>query len=142
MMEMIDSGIRLQALLLADHANVREGLLNVLSAGITRANLGQYPGNLAAYLVLVVYLPADQVGLEHEAEIVIKYPETAREAGKIGITFRPDGERNPGEGLYVPLIVPTLAIVFPEPGQVDIQVSLDRQPANDLTIWLIPPDPV
>ena len=90
--------------------------------------------------MLVVYLPPDQVGLAHDADIVFKYPELAREAGKINFSFRPEADRYPGEGLYLPLTLPIQAIPFPEPGQIDVQVSLDKQPANDLTFWLVGPD--
>ncbi len=135
----VDSGLRLQALLLSDYANIREGLLNVLSAGITRVKMHTYPGTINVHLAMVVFLPPDQVGVEHHADISLKYPEKAVEISKVGVKFHPNGDRFPGEGLYLPITIPLTNVVFPEPGQVDIQVSLDGNPASDLTFWLVQP---
>ena len=82
-----DPGIRLQALLLADHANIRENLISVLSAGITRAELSTYPGQLPAFLVVVVYAPTDQIGLAHEVDIRFKYPATAATIAEMKLQF-------------------------------------------------------
>lgn len=132
-----ETGVRLQALLLADHANVREGLLSVLSAGITRVGLGTYPGHLPAYLVMVIYLPPDQVPLAHEGEVKLKYPETATEIATVKMGFQATAETYPGEGLYLPLVMPIHNIPFEKTGQVDLQVSLNNQHAGELSFWLL-----
>ncbi len=134
-----ESGLKLQVLLLADHANVRDGLLSVLSAGITRAALPSYPGNLPAYMAMLVMIPADQAELAHEAVIKFKYPDAAVEIARFDLGFRiGSGMAFPGESLLVPLVIPIGVVAFPRPGQVDAQVSLDAQPAGDLSFWLLP----
>jgi hypothetical protein len=135
-----DPGIRLQALLLADHANIRENLISVLSAGITRAELATYPGHFPAFLVMVVYAPADQLGIAHEVDIRFKYPATAMTFAEMKVQFPvADGKLFPGEGQQIPFAIPIHGIPFPETGQVDVQVSLNGQHSGDLTFWLLPP---
>jgi len=136
-----DPGIRLQALLLADHANIRENLISVLSAGITRAELSTYPGQFPAFLVVVVYAPADQIGLAHEVDIRFKYPATAATIAEMKLQF-PLGNASllfPGEGQQIPFAIPIHAIPFSATGQVDVQVSLNGQHSGDLSFWLLPP---
>jgi len=135
-----DPGIRLQALLLADHANIRENLISVLSAGITRAELSTYPGQFPAFLVMVVYAPADQAGIGHEIDIRFKYPATALTIAEMKVQF-PVGNVQlfPGEGQQIPFVLPIHGIPFAETGQVDVQVSLNGQHSGDLSFWLLPP---
>ena len=135
-----DPGIRLQALLLADHANIRENLISVLSAGITRAELSTYPGQFPAFLVVVVYAPADQIGIGHEVDIRFKYPATAAMIAEMKVQF-PVGNSQlfPGEGQQIPFVLPLHGIPFAATGQVDVQVSLNGQHSGDLSFWLLPP---
>ncbi len=133
-----DPGLRLQALLLADHATVREGMLSVLSAGITRVTLPAYPGQLAAYLVVVVYIPPDRMEATHQCDVKFKYPELVEQIASLNLTFQVQAERFAGEGLYTPFALPIHGIPWPHPGQVDVQVSLDKQHRGDLSFWLLP----
>lgn len=132
-----DPGVSLVSLLLADYANVREGLLNVVSAGITRvAPRGDYPFHPDVFLAMMVYVNPDRIDETHEARVTVKYPETTEKIAQIDFTFNAHAARFPGEGLYVPFALPLRDIVFPHPGEVDVSVALNGQFANSLTFWL------
>lgn len=138
-MPKIDEGFRLQAIMLCDHANVREGMLSVLSAGISRAGLQAYPGSLPAYLALLIYIPPDRVELAHECDVKLKYPDTASEIAAINIAFHSQAKVFNGEGITIPLALPVHPIVFTRHGQVDVQVSVNNHHVGELSFWLLPP---
>jgi hypothetical protein len=134
-----DPGLRLQALLLADHANVREGLLSVLSAGLTRLGSGTFPMHFLTTLVLMVYVPPDRVADLHEIDVRFKYPAEAETIAEAKLQFQiAEAEAFPGEGRQVPLTLPMLPIPFPRIGQVDVQVSIAGQHAGELSFWIVP----
>jgi len=135
-----DPGVSLVSLLLADYANVREGLLNVVSAGITRvAPRSDYPFHPDVFLAMMIYVNPDRIDQTHEARVTVKYPETAEKIAQIDFTFNAQASRFPGEGLYVPFALPLRDIVFPHQGEVDVSVTLDGQFAGSLTFWLQEP---
>jgi hypothetical protein len=115
-----DPGVSLVSLLLADYANVREGLLNV-------------------FLAMMVYVHPDRIDHGHEARVTVKYPETTEKVAQIDFTFNAQASRFPGEGLYVPFALPLRDVVFPHPGEVDVSVALNGQFAGSLTFWLQEP---
>jgi hypothetical protein len=135
-----DPGVSLVTLLLADYANVREGLLNVVSAGITRvAPRGSYPFHPDVFLAMMAYVQPDRIDEAHEARVTLKYPETAEKVAQIDFSFSASAAHFPGEGLYVPFAIPLRDVVFPHPGEVDVSVTLNGQYANSLTFWLQEP---
>jgi hypothetical protein len=84
-----------------------------------------------------VYVQPHLVGTAHNGRVIIRYPDTAEEIARIDFEFNVDAERNPGEGLYFPFALPLRGIGFPHPGQIDISVSLNNQPAGLVSFWLI-----
>jgi len=91
-----DPGVSLVSLLLADYANVREGLLNVVSAGITRvAPRGDYPFHPDVFLAMMVYVNPDRIDQTHESRVTVKYPETAEKIAQIDFTFNAQAARFP-----------------------------------------------
>mgnify|MGYP003341152657 FL=1 len=132
------SGIDLTTLSLCDYSNVREGLLNITSGGITRIAVHHgFPAEIEAHLAMSVYVHPHRVGEAHSGRVALRYPDTAEDIARIDFEFNVDAERNPGEGLNIPFALPLRAVTFPHPGQVDISVSLDDTPAGMLTFWVI-----
>jgi hypothetical protein len=132
-----DSGLDLVTLVLADFANVREGLLNVVSGGITRIQQhGGFPSQIDAHLAMVVYVQPHRVGEQHMCRVVLRYPDTSQEIARVEVGFHVDAQLNPGEGLNVPIVLPLRGIGFEHPGQVDLSVNLNNQPAGLLNFWL------
>lgn len=131
------TGLELTVLSLCDYANVREGLLNVVSGGITRIMVHNgFPATVDAHLAMSVYVQPHVVGVQHEGRIILRYPDTATEIARIDFEFNADAERNPGEGLILPFAIPLRGVAFPSAGQVDVSVSLDGSPAGLLSFWL------
>lgn len=131
------TGLELTVLSLCDYASVREGLLNIVSGGITRVTVHNgFPSSVDAFLAMSVYVQPHVVGVAHNGRVTLRYPDTAAEIARIDFEFNADAERNPGEGLHLPFALPVRGVVFPEKGQVDVSVSLDGSPAGLLTFWL------
>lgn len=132
------SGVRIESMLLADYASIREGLLTVVNAGVTRMGVPGLPSPAHAYLALMVYLPPDQVGRIQHLRLALNYPETAAQLGRIEIDFGAQvAEAYPGEGLHIPFCLPLLGIQFPEYGQVDIIASLNGAHNGSLSFWVV-----
>ena len=119
------------AVLFADAASVREGLLNVLGAGITRLVRDPLPGRLDAVLALMLQ-PEDLDDLQatHNLEVIIT--ETTPD-GPVVIAkavMEVAGLRLPGRTETmptVPLVVPLQGVPIPRTGSYLITSSLDGQ---------------
>jgi len=124
--------VRTTAVLFADAASVREGLLNVLGAGITRLVRDPLPGRLDA--VLAVMLQPDDPGdlqAAHNLEVVIT--ETTADGPVVvaravleivGLQSSSDtAELLP----TLPLVVPLQSIPIPRTGLYRITATLDGQ---------------
>ena len=133
-----ESGLDLTTLTLCDFANVREGMLNIVSSGVTRIALHSgFPSEVDSYIAMSVYVQPHRVGTAHHGRVIIRFPDTAEEIARIDFEFNVDAERHPGEGLFFPFALPLRGIGFPHAGQVDISVSLNDQPAGLVSFWLI-----
>ena len=130
---------RLTTLLLSDFAQVRERLLFVNSGGISRVVQSAFPANPRIHLAMMVHLPAGTLGVTHQVQIKLKYPDQAATIAQIDITINVDTVpgANPGEGINVPQVIDLSPIGFTHAGQVDVQVSIDDEPAGDLTFWML-----
>ena len=130
---------RLTTLLLSDYAQVRDRLLFVSSGGISRVVQSSFPAHPRIHLALVVHLPVNTLGTSHRVLIKLKYPDHAAVIGQIEIKINLDQVlgANPGEGINVPQAIDLAPVVFPHPGQVDVQVAIDDEPAGDLTFWIL-----
>ena len=133
-----DSGLDLTTLTLCDYANVREGMLNIVSSGVTRIAVHSgFPSEVDSYIAMSVYVQPHRVGTAHHGRVIIRFPDTAEEIARIDFEFNVDADRHPGEGLFFPFALPLRGFGFPHAGQVDISVSLNDQPAGLVSFWLI-----
>ncbi|MEQ1874334.1 MAG: hypothetical protein ABL953_11455 [Ilumatobacteraceae bacterium] len=130
---------RLTTLLLCDYAQVRDRLLFVSSGGISRVVQTAFPAHPRLYLAMVVHLPVGTLGRSHRVLIKLKYPDHVAVIGQIEVNINIDqvGGANPGEGINIPQALDLAPVVFQHPGQVDVQVSIDDEPAGDLTFWML-----
>ncbi len=130
---------RITTLLLSDFAQVRERLLFVSSGGISRVVQSSYPASPRIHLAMMVHLPADSLGTTRHMQIKLKYPDQVATIAQIDIAINIDSGpgANPGEGINVPQVIDLSPIAFPRAGQVDVQVSIDDEPAGDLTFWML-----
>ena len=137
------TGLDLTTLTLCDYANVREGMINIVSGGITRiAVRGEFPSHVEAFIAMSIYVQPHRVGEDHTGHVVLRYPDTMEEIARVDFGFNVNADRNPGEGLFFPLAIPMRGIAFPHIGQIDVSVTLNNQPAGLVSFWLteVPPD--
>ena len=135
-------GIRLQSLLLADYANVREGMLNVVSAGITRVGIETFPGHMPAHVAMQFYIPPDAFDQLHRGAMTVKYydgVQVGRAEFVIHMPALPAENVHPGEAIYFPASIPILQLAFERPGQVDINISVNENHCGSLTFWIVAP---
>ena len=118
--------MRIAIAVLADAANAREGLINVLAAGINRLARPQYPAPMAAQLVLLAELSvADVAGSDgFEVDVRIQGPdgsEVARAEAQIGYDSQVAVES--GKAVHVPLVLDLSNALMPEPGTYQISAQ-------------------
>lgn len=127
---------KLDALILCDFAQVREGLLFVQSGGLTRLMAGSFPAGFDCYVAAMVHLPPDEAVEAHTMVMKVKAADTVTLVATVNValheTPRPMGLQ-PGEGRQVPVVVPLHKLKFPAPGQYDLQVDIDDEFAGDLS---------
>ncbi len=127
---------RLDALILCDFAQVREGLLFVQSGGLTRLATGSFPAGFGCHVAAMVHLPPDEAVDAHTMVMKVKAADTATLVATVNVALheqpQPPGLQ-PGEGRQVPFVIPLHAVSFPAPGQYDLQVDIDDELAGDLT---------
>lgn len=127
---------RLDALILCDFAQIREGLLFVQSGGLTRLVTRTTPASFGCHVAAMVYMPPHEVVEAHHIVMKVKSADAAIVVATINVELhevpRPTGLL-PGEGRQVPVVVPMHKVVFPAAGRYDLQVDLDHELAGDLT---------
>lgn len=108
---------------ICDFAQVREGLLSVLSAGITRVWQNQYPAPLGIMLALIFELNPSEP-LTNEVRFRIEDEDGTRLAeasGIVQVDLSPDHDK--GEMLTVPLAVDFRSVLLPVAGRYQIVIQ-------------------
>ncbi len=126
----------LKSLILCDFAQIREGLLFVQSGGLTRLVAPSFPAKFACHVATLVWLPPDEAATAHEIVMKVKSAATATLTATVKVALHetaPPAGLQPGEGRQVPIVVPLVAVSFPEPGEYDLQVEVDDQFAGDIS---------
>lgn len=135
---MSETGIDLTTLLLCDYANIREGMINIVSGGITRigSSIG-FPTAIDAHLAMSVYVHPHRVSETHSGRMVLRFPDTVEEIARIEFEFHGDADLHPGEGLNFHFALPLQGISVPRAGQIDISVTVNEAPIGLLSFWLV-----
>jgi hypothetical protein len=117
--------IRIAAFVLADAATVREGLLNVLGAGVNVLIRPSYPAELGVPLVALLELEPEDMKA-HTVEVTIQADSTALTRVEVRIDT---GVSGPFGDLpaYVPLVVPVADAVLPGAGRYEATLTVDDQ---------------
>jgi len=132
----VEMPARLDALILCDFAQIREGLLFVQSGGLTRLVAQTLPAAFGCYVAAMVYMPPNEAVEAHHMVMKIKSADTATLVATINVDLhevpRPTGLLA-GEGRQVPVVIPMHKVVFQRAGRYDLQVDIDAEIAGDLT---------
>lgn len=133
-----DTGIDLTTLLLCDYANIREGMINIVSGGITRigSSIG-FPTAIDAHLAMSVYVQPHRVRETHTGRVVLRYPDTVEEIVRIEFQFHGDADLHPGEGLNFHFALPLQGVQAPHAGQIDVSVTVNEAPIGLLSFWMV-----
>ncbi|UCC24099.1 MAG: hypothetical protein JSU98_10205 [Gemmatimonadales bacterium] len=126
--------MKLDLALIADAATVdSSGKLNVLGI-FDHIAAAEFPARHERMcLVLRFSAMAGESG-EHEVEVVVRDPEgeeLARMSGSIGL-----GVYMGGEGVRIPQVLHLDGFVFPQPGNYQIEVAIDGQVEDRLSLQL------
>lgn len=128
--------MELTTALLCDFAQVRERLLFISSAGITRVFRTAFPADLGICLALVVELDGVEMERPHVLQVRIvdqdghEIPSPARGAFKVQ-----SADRELTERVQVPIVVDFRRVEIPRPGAYDVNIYLDNDRRRTLTFW-------
>ena len=111
---------------LCDFAQVREGLLFISSAGITRMNRAQFPSPLGIMLVVVFEVSPDAVrSFPHEMRFRLEN-EDGKRLMEGGGAFQLDsvpGDLDSGEPVLLNFVADIRNIPLPEPGRYQVVID-------------------
>jgi hypothetical protein len=127
------------AVMLADHATVREGLLHILGGGINRVVRDPLPAALGAMLALMLQPEnVDDLLTTHNLEVTIKHAGTEGEGSvaKAVMTLRSTASA-PGPLPPVAVVVPLQFVPVTETGTHKITVSLDGEQAASIEFEVV-----
>lgn len=139
--------MKIDTAFLCDAATVREGLLNVLGGGITRAGRSEFPGPLSLTLALRILVHPTEAGSPHKLVILLQ-GEDGQEAARVDIEFGANdpGTLEPGEQFSLPLPIPMPPQVqLPAPGRYSFELLIDGIHQGSVPFIAhkveLPPDP-
>jgi hypothetical protein len=128
---------------LADFAQVREGLLFVASGGVTRCYRDQLPAPLGVYLATVLELDRLEAEQIHQLQVVVvdeDGQELAEIAGEIQLGAT---QLMINENLNVPITFDLRNVPVEKFGSVEIRLYVANEHRRTLPIWVlqsVPPE--
>ena len=123
--------------LLCDFAQVREGLLFVLSGGVTRLHRPELPGAMGLCAALVVTLDAIEMERPHEFRLVVVDQDGNRVAeAQGGFQITPSDSLHVGEKQQVPIAVDHRFAEVSTTGAHDVVVYVDGHRMFETTFYV------
>lgn len=120
--------MRLSTAFLADMAQVRNGMLFVLSGAISRMAYQEYPAQLGFYAALIIEGALSEVVDPIELRLTVETADGDVQGQAVaaiqGVGKGPRIELEPGELLQIPLAVPMHVISVPAPGRYCVRASI------------------
>ena len=135
----------IRSTLLCDFAQVREGLLFVMSGGITRLAVPGPDAPVQCYLGGQLEVPADEQGLTHSIDMKVTAVGSAVDVWRATMTIttpQSSDQLFPGESTLVPFAVLLGPFLTPQPGPHDLKVSVDGSETALSTFYVLHPAPV
>jgi hypothetical protein len=133
-----------RSLVLCDFAQVRDGLMTIVSGGVTRVRPQVYPATFGLHVAVMLELSPDDFGQPHECRVSVAAAETSTKLVEMLTSFvqEPHPSAQPGEPMVIPLAIP-LAINFShvailEPGQYDVKVAVGAT-TELVSVWFVQP---
>ena len=108
---------------ICDFAQVREGLLSVLSAGITRIWNNQYPAPLGVMIALILEINPSDTPIQ-EVRIRVENEDGAQLAeASGGFKLEPGPGLDPGELMVLPSVIDFRNLPIPAAGRYQIVID-------------------
>ena len=123
---------------LCDAANTREGMLSVLSAGITVIARPQFPAPMGLSLALLLEAEGDELAAAHQLGVTVKAPDGEDTLATIvaDFHFEQPGADDPAATAGIPVQAPFGAsldgVLIPAPGVYEVTITLDGEVADRL----------
>jgi hypothetical protein len=125
--------------LLADFAQVREGLLFVSSGGITRCYRDQLPAPLGVFLATVLELDRIEAERVHELQVVVVDEDGQQLADISGEVQLGQTQMMINENLNVPIVFDLRNVPIERYGSVEVRLYVAREHRRTLPIWVLQP---
>lgn len=131
--------MEIQSILLCDFAQVREGLLFVLSAGITRLAVPEVPAPFALSIAVQIELEQTELSRPHQLVISVRHNESASVAYRSTTAFQLQGPTSlePGESMMLPVVADLRAFGATHYGAHDVKVEVDDHHQRRATFYLV-----
>ena len=122
--------------MLCDHAQVRDGLLFVLSGGITRVMRDSFPAAMGTCLALMLEFDSTETDRPHQLEILV-LGEDGEEVARMEAEVQIDGasQARLAENLQLPIAVDLRAAGLAKAGAYELHVYVDAQHRRTLQFW-------
>lgn len=114
--------------LLCDAATIREGLLHVLGAGVTRIHRPNFPAPLDLRLAIMLTLQRSEASERHRLKVILQDQDGqvgAQLDGEFGVTMKPGTK--PGEALAIPMVLDLGGVLIPKAGVYSFELLVDSQ---------------
>lgn len=137
--------MKIDTAFLCDAATVRDGLLNILGGGITRAGRVEFPAALGLTLALRILLHPTEADNPHKLVVRLQGID-GEEAARVDIEFGAEnpGTLEPGEQFSLPIPIPMPPQVqLPAPGRYSFELLIDgiHQGSVPFTAHKVEPPP-
>jgi hypothetical protein len=123
--------------LLADFAQVREGLLFVASGGVTRCYRDQLPAPLGVFLATVLELDRIEAESVHELHVVVVDEDGQQLAEIAGEIQLGQTQLMINENLNVPITFDLRNVPVERFGSVEVRLYVAREHRRTLPIWVL-----
>ncbi len=120
---------------LCDFAQVREGLLFVSSAGITRVYRESFPAPIGVMLALVLEMSPVEAIDSHKVAVRIEDADGQKLAEIVGeVQVKLGSQHDPGELVNVPFVADFRTMNLPQPGRYQVGIHPETSGVNPVAL--------
>ena len=120
---------------LCDFAQVREGLLFVSSAGITRVYRESFPAPIGVMLALVLEMSPVEAAEPNKIRVRVEDADGRKLAEMVGeLQVKLGSGHDPGELVNVPFVADFRAMKLPSPGRYQVAINPDPEGTNPVAL--------
>ncbi|MXW42226.1 MAG: hypothetical protein F4138_02210 [Acidimicrobiia bacterium] len=120
---------------LCDFAQIREGLLFVHSAGITRVYRESFPAPIGVMLALVLEMSPVEANVANKIRVRVEDADGFKLAEMVGeMQVKLGSGHDPGEMVNVPFVADFRNIKLPKPGRYQVAVYPEVEGASPVAL--------